>query len=322
MRVAFIGGTGPVGQASLPHLLVAGHDCAVAHSGAHEPPEPDGAEHLHDTRAELLAPGGAVERWSPDVLVDTFAGGASAAKAEELRGLAKRVGARQIVALSSIDVYRHSAAAGVGGFAPPELPTDPLPLHEERSPLRTEPMPFTPHHDNVAMEAALAGAAPRVTLLRPGAIYGPAFHAAVLREWFLVERALRGDRTLPFPHGGTQLFHRVALDRVGRAVAAAVEHAPEGTWACNVADPYDWTYGGLAQLVAQRLGHTWEPDANPEADHPWNARHPVLVDTTRLRTVLHVGPADPDPREATTTQIAWLAENAGRVAQVPPRGEG
>jgi nucleoside-diphosphate-sugar epimerase len=321
MRVVFVGGTGPVGRASLPHLLAADHDVAVAHSGAHEPPVADDAEHLHGSRNDLLALGGAVERWRPEVVVDTFAGGASAAKARELGALAQRAGVAQVVAVSSIDVYRHSAAAGVGGFPPTELPLDPLPLHEDRSPLRTEPMPFTPHHDNVAMEAALTEAAPRVTILRPGAIYGPAFHAAVLREWFLVAKALHGDRTLPFPHGGTQLFHRVALERVGRAVAAAVDHAPQGTWACNVADPYDWTYGGLAQLVAQQLGHTWDPQ--PEGDdHPWNARHPVIVDTTRLQTVLNVGPADPDPLAATTQQIAWLADNAASVAAVPPRGEG
>lgn len=178
MRVAFIGGTGPVGQASLPHLVAAGHHVAVAHSGAHEPVEPEGApaEHLHGPRADLLAPGSAVERWRPEVLVDTFAGGASAAKAVELGALASRAGVAQIVAVSSIDVYRHRAAAGVGGFPPSELPLDPLPLREDTSPLRTEPMPFTPHHDNVAMEAALSGA-PRITVLRPGAIYGPAFHA-------------------------------------------------------------------------------------------------------------------------------------------------
>lgn len=133
-----------------------------------------------------------------------------------------------------------------------------------------------------------------------------------------MEKALRGDRALPFPHGGTQLFHRVALDRVGRAVAAALTRAPDGTWACNVADPYDWSYGGLAQLVAEQLGHTWEPDA--DQDHPWNARHPVLADTTRLQTVLRV--TAPDPLSATTAQIAWLAEHADRVAQVPPRGAG
>ena len=68
----------------------------------------------------------------------------------------------------------------------------------------------------------------------------------------------RGERSLQLPDGGTQLFHRVAIDRVGRAVAAALERAPDGLWACNVADPTDFTYGALARLVAERLDWEWE----------------------------------------------------------------
>ena len=39
MRVLFVGGTGPVGQSSLPHLLADSQSVAVAHTGAHEPPD-------------------------------------------------------------------------------------------------------------------------------------------------------------------------------------------------------------------------------------------------------------------------------------------
>jgi uncharacterized protein YbjT (DUF2867 family) len=38
-RVPFVGGTGAVGQASIPHLRAAGHEVALAHTGRHEPPE-------------------------------------------------------------------------------------------------------------------------------------------------------------------------------------------------------------------------------------------------------------------------------------------
>jgi uncharacterized protein YbjT (DUF2867 family) len=83
-----VGGTGPVGQASIPHLLDAGHRVAVAHTGAHEPPGLGDVEHLHGDRPSLLAAGGTVDRWRPGVLVDTFAGAATAAKATELGALA------------------------------------------------------------------------------------------------------------------------------------------------------------------------------------------------------------------------------------------
>lgn len=309
MRVLLIGGTGPVGVSALPHLVKAGHSVAVAHTGAHEPPAADAAEHLHGWREELLSERGAVERWRPEALVDSFPGGATAAKARELGAVAERCGARRVVAISSMDVYRHCAAAGVDEQEPLDLPLDALPLHEDapRRPSRGEDAA----HDNVAMEDALGGAE-AVTVLRPGAIYGPFLHPRVFREWYLVGRVARGERELPLPDGGTQLFHRVAAERVGRAVAAALERAPAGRWECNVGDPRDFTFGALAALVAERLGWEWEPVrvAWDEGDHPWNVRHPIFTDTTRLRETL--GVTEPDPVAATEAQIDWLWENRER----------
>jgi nucleoside-diphosphate-sugar epimerase len=309
MRVLFIGGTGPVGQAAVPHLLAAGHDVVLAHTGAHEPPGLAALHHLHGDRAALLAPGGPAEAVRPDAIVDTFAGGASADKARELAGLAARAGAEQLVVTSSIDVYRHCADAGVDDNPPTELARAWLPLAED-APRRPGPSPGGAGrgHDNVAMEDALAGA-DRITVLRPGAIYGPHVNDRVLREWYLVGKVARGERRLQLPAGGTQLFHRVALDRVGRAIAASLERAPAGAWTCNVADPRDLTFGGLAALVAERLGWEWETEevAWADDDHPWNVRHPVVADTTRLRDVL--GVLDPDPRAATVAQIDWLWEH-------------
>jgi nucleoside-diphosphate-sugar epimerase len=310
MRVLFLGGTGPVGQASLPHLLAAGHEAAVAHTGAHEPAGMPDVEHLHGERAELVAAGGPAERWRPDAIVDTFAGGATAGKARELAALGDRCGAARLVAVSSMDVYRHCADAAVDDNPPTELPRDPLPLRED-SPRRSGPSPGGgARHDNVAMEDALAGAAAAgAAVLRPGAIYGPYDHPHVLREWYLVGKVARCERSLELPHGGTQIFHRVAVERVGRAVAAAVDRAPAGFWPCNVGDPSDFTFGGLAHLVAERL--EWEWDVEPvdwgAGDHPWNVRHPIFADTSRLRDVL--GVEEPDPLAATLAQVDWLWAN-------------
>jgi nucleoside-diphosphate-sugar epimerase len=313
MRVLLIGGTGPVGQSALPHLLAAGHSIAVAHSGAHEPPDLPDVEHLHGGRDALLATGGPVERWAPEAVVDTFTGGATADKALELGWMATRCAARQIVAVSSLDVYRHCAVAGVDGHTPRDLALDALPLHES-APRRTGPSPGGGiRHDNVAMEDALHGA-DVISILRPGAIYGPYLHPRVFREWYLVGRVARGERRLSLPGGGTQLFHRVASERVGRAIAAALERAPSGRWECNVCDPRDFTFGALAALVAHRLDWCWEPVDVPwhEGDHPWNVRHPVVADTTRLRDVLRV--TEPDPVAATLAQIDWLWEHRAEAA--------
>src|SRR4051812_49693135 len=111
MRVLFLGGTGPVGQVSLPHLLAAGHEAAVAHTGAHEPAGMPDVEHLHGERAELVAAGGPAERWRPDAIVDTFAGGATAGKARELAAPGGRRGAAPPGAVGSVDGFRPLAHA-------------------------------------------------------------------------------------------------------------------------------------------------------------------------------------------------------------------
>jgi nucleoside-diphosphate-sugar epimerase len=303
MRVAFVGGTRFVGPVAVRHLREAGHEVAVAHTGAHEHDGVADVEHLHGTRDELLAPGGAVEAWRPDAIVDTFPGGATAEKARALAECARRSAVGHIVAVSSMDVYQHCVDAGLADFSGiVPFPRTPLPL-DEAAPLRDGPYPGgSAAHDNTAMEAALHDAG-RVSVLRPGAIYGA---GARVREWFFVERIHRGERRLELPDGGAQFWHRVAVERVGAAVAAALDRAPDGFWACNVVDPYDWSYAGLAAEIATLLDWEWEPVrvAFSECDHPWQTAHPVLCDDRRLRDVLDV--TEPDPRAALAETVEWL----------------
>jgi nucleoside-diphosphate-sugar epimerase len=244
-----------------------------------------------------------VQRWRPDVLVDTFAGGATAEKAMALSDCAERAGVGQIIAISSIDVYQHCVDAGLAdGSGAQVLSRDPIPLHESAR-LRTAPYPGGgPEHDNVAMEAGLGGVS-RVTVLRPGAIYGP---YPRVREAFLVDRIAAGKSTLRLPDGGVQLWHRVAVGRVANAIVAALERAPDGSWACNVVDPYDWDFSGLAARVAELLGWRWEPQRVnfADEDHPWQTSHPVLVCDQRLREVL--GVTEPDPQAALAETVHWL----------------
>lgn len=323
MRVAFVGGTRFVGPAAIARLVGDGHDVAIAHSGAHEPEGLAGTvEHLHAGRDELLAAGGLIEAWAPDALVDTFAGGATAWKAEQLAACATRCGAGHVVAISSMDVYAYLLDAGIGEDNPgTPVPRAPLPVHED-APLRSGPYPGATEvagggvHDNVAMETALrASFGGAITALRPGAIYGPHPDA---RERLLVEMVRERRRVVALPGGGDQLFHRVAVERVGRAVAAAVavRSGADGFLAVNVGDPSDWTYGGLAAEVARLLDWEFEFEVVgiDEADHPWKAAHPVLCDTRRLERDL--GVTEPDPAAALAECVAWLWENPapGRFA--------
>jgi nucleoside-diphosphate-sugar epimerase len=308
VRVIIVGGTKFVGPAAVTQLVAAGHQVAVAHSGAHEHPAVESVEHLHGDRGALLGVGGAVEGWRPEVLVDTFPGGATAAKADQFAVCAARTGAR-VVAISSMDVYQHGVDSGVAnGDGLLAMAVDPIPLREDAR-RRVGPYPGgSSSHDNVAMEDALEAAGRPAVLLRPGAIYGP--HPSS-REWTLVRRIARGDRRLPLPDGGVQLFHRVAVDRLAAAILAAAERSPDGLWPCNVVDPVDWDYSGLARRIGEILSWDWEPQKVPfeGADHPWQTGHPVLGSDRRLRETLGVGADQPDPDDALRETVEWLWEH-------------
>ena len=308
MRVVVIGGTRFVGPAAVRGLVAAGHDVAVAHGGVHKHPAVQSVEHLHGDRGALLGIGGAIEDWRPEALVDTFPGGATAEKAGQLADCAARSGAR-VVAISSMDVYQHGVDSGVAnGDGLLVMAVDPIPLREDAR-RRTGPYPGGgPTHDNVAMEDALERAGCPAVVLRPGAIYGP--HPST-REWTLVRRIALGDSRLPLPDGGVQLFHRVAVDRLAGAILAAVERTPGDRWACNVVDPVDWDYSGLARRIGEILDWEWQPQrvTFEAADHPWQTGHPVLGSDRRLRDTLGVAADRPDPDSALRKTVEWLWEH-------------
>lgn len=322
MHIVFVGGTGFVGRAAVPLALEAGHRVTVAHTGTHELPEPlnGQVEHFHGSRAELLDPAGPVSHAHPEVLVDTFQG-ATPAKARQLAACAAACGAR-VVAISSVDVYQASLVAGMGDARHRSLLSPyRLPIREDAA-LRVDPFPLPERlvppgfeHDNAATERALQASGIDAVVLRPGMIYGIAPTPGMIRESWLVRLAAQGVHRLELPWEGTQYFSRVAVERVARAVIAAAERAPDGYWACNVVDPYGWTFAGLAGEVGRLLDWEWEPVVtewvNPFSDdpalhHPFNVPSPCWYADDRLRTDLNVTTDQPDPHTALEDTIRWL----------------
>jgi nucleoside-diphosphate-sugar epimerase len=141
---------------------------------------------------------------------------------------------------------------------------------------------------------------------------GDLWTARVRSRAGLVERIARRERRLELPDGGAQLWHRVAIGRVARAICAALERAPDSFWPCNVVDPYDWDYAALAGRIAALLNWEWGPVIVPfaEVEHPWQTSHPVLCSDERLLYVLGVGPDEPDPLDALKETVEWLWKNA------------
>jgi nucleoside-diphosphate-sugar epimerase len=303
-----MGGTFYLGPVAVRHLVQAGHTVVVAHSGRHEHRDVQDVEHIHGDRQDLLAVGGPIERWRPDAVIDTFGAGATAERGAQLGDLLRRSATSHVVAVSSGDVYQHAVDAGISdgsGIIP--LPRQTIPI-EENAPLRDAPYPGgSAAHDNVVMEAALHGAG-WVTVLRPGAIYGRFRNC---RERYFIQLIERGVHELKLPAGGQQIFHRVAVDRVARAIVSALTNAPGGFWACNVVDPYDWTFGGLAAEAGAQFNWDWEPVEVPfaDADHPWAVAHPIFCSDRRLRDNLTVAADEPDPRVELHATLAWLWEH-------------
>jgi nucleoside-diphosphate-sugar epimerase len=311
MRLLLIGGTGPVGVSACRLALAHGHEVSVAHSGAHEPPGDLKMKHIHGKRDALLAPDGPIARATPDVLIDTRT---TASNADQLLRCARTVGVRRLIVVSSTDVYDYfvtgsgydiAAESWTSSAGRAVLPTQTLPITED-APLRTARYPWgPPEHDNAAMERALAEGRrdEAIAVLRPGMIYGP---GSAGREWTIVSRVRAGVHRIELPDGGAQFFARAALDRVGRAVVAAAESAPDGFWPVNVVDPYGWTYAGLVREIGRLLNWAWEPIFVrwEDADHPFKIHSPYLCSDERLREELKV--TGPDPREALAETVRWL----------------
>jgi nucleoside-diphosphate-sugar epimerase len=311
-----MGGTFYLGPVAVRHLVEAGHTVVVAHSGQHEHPDVQDVEHIHGSRHELLSEGGRVDRWRPEAVVDTFGQGATAEKAAQLASFLQRSGAAHVVAVSSVDVYQASVDAGLGdGSGTISLPRQAIPIDED-APLRDAPYPGgSAAHDNVAMETPLHDAG-WVTVLRPGAIYGRFPNS---RERYFTQRIEQGVHELKLPAGGQQIFHRVAVERVARAIVLALTNAPTGFWPCNVVDPYDWTFGGLAAEVGAQLDWDWDLVEVPfaDADHPWGAAHPMFFSDRHLRDTLKVGADEPDPKAALHATIEWLWEHRAELPLLP-----
>ena len=163
-------------------------------------------------------------------------------------------------------------------------------------------------------------------VLRPAMIYGTGPPPEHLRETFLVSKVLRGEHRLELPWEGAQYFSRVAVERVARAVLAGATREPSGYYACNVVDPYGWTFASLAAEIGRILDFEWEPvvtervnpfSYDPARHHPFNVPSPCLFSDERLRRELGVGVDQPDPLAALEETVRWLSDE---VRAKPPGG--
>jgi nucleoside-diphosphate-sugar epimerase len=162
----------------------------------------------------------------------------------------------------------------------------------------------------VAIERKLLEDEPApVTILRPGAIFGPGDRAS--REWHFVKRALDGRKAVVLAYGGTTTFHPVSAANVASMVALAAEHPRSRIVNCG--DPNPRSVREICAAVATAMDHEWEVhtiDGAPEGnlgDTPWTTPHSFVMDLSVARAELgFADAASYEPSLAAT--CAWLIE--------------
>jgi nucleoside-diphosphate-sugar epimerase len=312
-RAVILGGTGMIGSATARGLLAAGWDVDVTgRDPAHLP-------------ADVASAGGRfvpAERGDPAALASAFGAGAdllvdcvcyTAADARLLLPLA--AGATSTVLVSSKAVYvddqgRHSNSAEPPWFAGPIPETQPT--LAPRSDVPYDSREGYGPNKVAAEQVALDSGAP-VTVVRPSRVHGVG--SARPREWVFVKRVLDRRPAVFLAGRGAGVVHPTAAANIAALIELAA-HRP-GRRVLNSADPDAPCALEIARTVAARLGHTWTEILLDDADtdvgdlgrHPWESRHPVVLDL-RAATALGYVPAG-TYAETVAAEIDWLTTAGG-----------
>lgn len=287
-----------IGRAVVPRLLERGYEVTV---GTRKPaPIQEGARHVAVDRNSAEGLHGVNGDF--DVFVDIVA--FDTRHAQQLCGMEGRIGS--LIFISSASVYADDTGRMLAGSDfEPELPVD-----------ETRPVvPATADGSDyaggkVAIENMLLDEEPApVTILRPGAVFGPGDQAS--REWHFVRRVLDGRKVVALAFGGKTIFHPVSSANVASMVALAADRP--GSRIVNCGDPEPWTVREICDGVAQMMKHDWKVhiiDGPPErniGDTPWSAPHPFVMDLSVAQNELGFAGIVPyDDWLATTCN--WLVE--------------
>jgi nucleoside-diphosphate-sugar epimerase len=241
MRVLVVGGTGPTGPHIVHGLLTRGHDVAIFHRGAHEPPELDDVEHIHGDPHFRESIDDALGSREFDVVVAMYG---------RLKFVAAALAGRcsQFVAVGGLPVYS-------GFFPRPDAWPLPIPV--------TEMHPVVEHDSEdpaVRFSRRLAEAEETVfahhaagTVFRYPTIYGP--NTARQGDWSVVRRVRDRRPYMILPDGGHQVHTRCAARNAAAFILAAVD-APEAAagQAYNCGDPTNWSLRRWAETIVELMG--------------------------------------------------------------------
>lgn len=315
-RALIVGGTGPIGRAAARRLLAAGWDVDLTgRNPAHLP-------------ADIAAAGGtfvSAERDDSEQLLAALGGGAdllvdcicyTAADATRLLPLVREAGST--VMISSKAVYVDGAGHHSNSDTPPHFDG---PIRETQATLAPGGGDYTTREgygaNKVAAEQVLLDSGRPVTVLRPSKIHGAG--ALRPREWIFVKRVLDRRPAVFLAHRGAGVDHPTAAANIAALIEAV--GAKPGQRILNSADPDAPSALEISRTIARQLDHTWEEvllDDGSLGQHPWDARHPIVLDMTAAIELGYTPVGD----YATTVaeEVEWLvsAAHGGEGAELLP----
>ncbi|QLH77853.1 NAD-dependent epimerase/dehydratase family protein [Halosimplex rubrum] len=311
----FVGGTRFIGRRAVREFRDAGYDVTVFHRGEHDSPfaDDEAVDHVSGDRTDDgdLADAAALD---PDVVVDLVA-----YQPREVR-TATRV-------FDDIDAYVYvSSGAAYGEEAVPkrEGETELEPCSDEQA---TDDSGATYGARKAEGDRAVFAAADEgvnAMSVRPCVVYGP--HDYTRRFDYWVQRVANHDRVL-VPGDGTNLWHRVSVENVARALRVVAEDGDPGE-AYNVGD---WTLQTLRETV-ETVADALDTDVEvvtagsrelaagglERSDFPLYRDPPHVLDTNKLRSL---GWEPQAPSEAVAETVEATPERDADDAQEGPDRE-
>jgi len=193
----------------------------------------------------------------------------------------------------------------------------------------------------VAAEHALLDSGLPVTVIRPGLIHGEG--ARIPPEWVFVKRVLDRRPRIFLAGRGAGVNQPTAAANL--AALIEVVAAKPGGRILNGADPDAPSALEISRTIARLLGHEWEEVLLDEpvgsvGRHPWQAPHPVVLDTSAAVSLGYVAagatrqrwpprltgscgprPVAPTPRAPPTPRYspASTGTTSGRCSTTPQR---
>ena len=318
-RALVLGGTGAVGRATARRLLSAGWQVDLTgRDPSHFPSDlaAAGARFVASDRGDAAQLAEAFGQGA-DLLVDCAC--FRAEDATRLLPFARE--AVSTVMLSSKAVYvdadgNHSNSETKPRFDGPVRETQPT-----MAPGSGDYMSREGYGANkVAAEQVLLDSGCPVTVLRPSKIHGPGSQTS--REWVFVKRVLDRRPAVFLANRGAGVDHTTAAANIAALIEVAA--GSPGARVLNSADPDAPSALEIARTIAGLLDHSWEEVLLDDAPadglgrHPWDAPHPIVLDTT---AALELGyEPSGDYAETVAEEVEWLvtAARGGPDAELLP----